>query len=393
MKFSVPYNGDPKIIDSVLSEYHSYVASFYGSLGQDAFGGGRALNADQCSSLEDLKSIIYKLDKYGIEFNYVINNTDMLNREFVPDYQNTYINFLDQLRSCGVKVLTLSNIFFIEKTRRLYNDFKISASVNLKTRTREEVDFLVKLGCKEITLHYDILKDRKALVEIRKSFHDIDFKLIVNDVYIMNCPWQKGHTRMQGAHSRDKGFTTPYFSYYRNKCVNLRHYDPDEIFKAMWISPDQLWRYEELGYNHFKLLDRLASTSWNLRVLQAYLNRQPVPDMEIILGTCGAAHATAAPLPLSHDDSPYPTQKLEVIPSINSANRNYDKAFRYFLDEKHPQDCGSCRVCSHVANSSLEFPENYRKMAIANNREWQNRITKIDFIKGLDNYNKRIKYE
>ena len=92
----------------------------------------------------------------------------------------------------------------------------------------------MELGCQEMTIHYDAFKNRDALARIR-ALTKIDLKLIPNDVFIMSCPWHKSHTRMQAAHTRHKEVETPYFNYYRNECMNLRHHKPDEVFKAMWM--------------------------------------------------------------------------------------------------------------------------------------------------------------
>jgi len=386
----MPYNGDQKIIDIVSSDYTDHVASFYGSVGSDPFGGGRALKNAQQQTLGSLRRIISHLDKKGIEFNYVINNTNMMNRECSHEYREQFRQFLLELQSAGVRTVTLSNISFIAFTKEVMPDWKISASVNLKTRTPEEVRFLVSLGCEEITLYYSVLKDVKALKQIRAET-DIDLKLIPNDVHVMDCPWQKGHTRMQGAHSRKKEFTTPYFSYYRNKCVSLRHVKPEEILKAMWIPPDQLWRYEALGYDYFKLLDRLASTEWNIRALDTYIQAKPCNSLERVLGTYGAATTKETPETVAGDASPYPREKLEVIPSISSEKAS--DTFSFFLDKKHPSPCGRCSVCSKAVDSIVEFSEEARMQAIENNRLWRSTITKPSFIESLEGGSKRIQYE
>jgi collagenase-like PrtC family protease len=389
-RFSMPFNGDPALVDAVLADHAHHVASFYGSLIKDPFGGGRALNSRHAASLESLAPLIRRLNDRAIEFNYVLNGTNLLNREFDPAYQQSYLDFLRALANVGVSKVTLSNIHFIELTKARMPGMKISASVNLKTRTPAEVQFLLNLGCDEITLHYDILKDRQALVGIR-ALTPITLKLIPNDVYVMGCPWQKGHTRMQAAHSRTKRFDTPYFSYYRNKCVNLRHQRPDEVFKAMWIPPDQIDRYESLGFSDFKLLDRLATTAWNLRALEAYLDRR-TDRLETLLGTYGAPQTMAPPAPLDPADGPYPMTKLEVVPSIRTQERS-SRLFEYFLQENHPQNCGTCAACGRLAKDTMVFPASFRAQAERNNREWQSQITKLPFIRGLGTFSRRIPYD
>ncbi len=123
--FSMPYNGNPKIIDIILSDYRPYVSSFDGSLGFDGFGGGRELKMNKYFSLNDFKAIISQLDRHNIEFNYMIKNTKMLNRQFDPEYQQYYKDVLEQLCSCGVQVITLSNIHFVKWIRFEYDYRKI----------------------------------------------------------------------------------------------------------------------------------------------------------------------------------------------------------------------------------------------------------------------------
>ncbi|MDD3183320.1 MAG: hypothetical protein PHD48_11040 [Alphaproteobacteria bacterium] len=389
-RFCMPYNGDQRLVDIILSDYTGHVASLFGSMGTDPFGGGRALANSQHQSIDSFRQTVARLDQKGIEFNYVINNTNMMNRECSAEYREKYRQFLLTLQSAGVRTVTLSNIAFIALTKELMPDWKISASVNLKPRTVDEVRFLLSLGCGEITLYYSILKDPKALREIR-AITNIDLKLIPNDIHIMDCPWQKGHSRMEGAHSRAKEFKTPYFSYYRNKCVHLRHLKPEEILKAMWIPPDQLWRYEALGYDYFKLLDRLASTDWNIRVLNAYIEAKPRADLETMLGTYGVGATKNIPDPVEGDERPYPKDKLEVIPSINSEKA--PKNFSYFLNEDHPVQCGDCKTCLNSASSTVKFLDEARLQAIENNRKWRTTITKMSFIEQLEGFNRRIQYE
>ena len=383
-RFCMPFNGDRRLVDVVLADHSAHVRSFYGSLFRDGLGGGRALGRDHARTLGDLAPIVKALASKSIEFNYVVSSTHALNRELDPDYQRLFLAFVASVRELGISIVTLANITLIELTRRTFPDLKVSASVNLRTRTPQDVSYLLDLGCEEITLHYDVFKNRETLVAIR-ALTSIDLKLIPNDVFVMACPWHKSHTRMQAAHTRDKGFETPYFNYYRNKCMNLRHHKPDEVFKAMWIAPTLLRDYETLGYDYFKLLDRYASTDWNLRALHAYLQRSD-SALEMILGTYGTQNTSEGPEPCDLTDGPYPTQKLELVPSISTTSRGVNAAFRFFLDPKHPQECGSCSVCEHAATSGLTLPREYREQAMENNRAWQSKITKPAFIKSLRGY-------
>lgn len=130
--FTLPYNGDIGLVEAILSDYSQYVTSFYGSLGIDDFGGGRALPQKKHSNKENLKHIIQILSSKNIFFNYVLNNTNLRNREFDPNYLQKYYNFISELQSYGVCIITLSNPYFIEKLEKFskHSDISLCQSQN-----------------------------------------------------------------------------------------------------------------------------------------------------------------------------------------------------------------------------------------------------------------------
>lgn len=387
IKFAIPYNGDMKLVDKVLDQYSEYIESFFGNLGIDEFGGGRAQNDTILNSSEQLRIIISKLDNYQIDFNYVINNTSLMNDEFTPEYMNRFDMFIKKLVTLGVKKITLSNPFLIQHVKSFFPKLKISASVNLKTRSVDEVKYLEKLGCDEATLHYDLIKDFKELKAIRQET-DMLLKLIPNDLYIMNCPWQKGHTRMQASHSKLKEQATPYFSYYRNKCVKIRAIHPEQIFMGKWIAPQDIKKYTDIGYYNFKLLDRLATTEWILNVINIYIEQKRSNNLEEILGTYGRK-SNIATYASGVDDATYPIDDLELVPDITQS-----EGHPYWFLDKHQFNCLNCNLCQSFVEKQLSFPENVRDMTIQNNENWQNRITKRNFIVQLNSSNsQRISYK
>lgn len=139
--FSVPYNGDLKIVEIVISNFKQYVDSFYGSFGIDEFGGGRAPRDNFINSFEELKRIINKISEHNINFYYVINSTNLMNREFNKFYIKKYFNFLKQFIEIGVKGVTLSNPYLIKITKEKFPNIIIQGSVNLKIRSKEEVTY------------------------------------------------------------------------------------------------------------------------------------------------------------------------------------------------------------------------------------------------------------
>ncbi|WP_277409650.1 hypothetical protein [Lacrimispora xylanisolvens] len=132
MKFALPYNGDMDFIDQSLYMYGNYIESYFGNLGIDDFGGGRAQTQNIVKQENELKAILDKLNAAGIDFNYVINNNGLMNEEFTEKYQERYLRFINKLVDLGIRKVTLSNPYLIQYTKQKLPDLKISASVNLK---------------------------------------------------------------------------------------------------------------------------------------------------------------------------------------------------------------------------------------------------------------------
>lgn len=378
IKFALPYNGDMDFIDQSLYKYGNYIESYFGNLGIDDFGGGRAQTQNIVKQENELKAILDKLNAVDIEFNYVINNNGLMNEEFTEEYHKRYLKFINKLVDLGIRKITLSNPHLIKYTKQELPSLKISASVNLKTRSWEELEYLIELGIDEATLHYDLIKNFAELIRIR-SKTDILLKLIPNDLYISNCPWQKGHTRMQGSHSKHKETKTPYFSYYRNKCVNIRNLRPEEIYSGKWIAPVDIPKYMEIGYKNFKLLDRLATTEWIMKSIEIYLEQSRTSHLEEILGTYGCSsniYAAISDDPL--EQTLYPRDQLELIPEIAHVDN------KIWYSANHTDNCMHCGLCRNAADRGLIYPEDKRNQYIENNRRWQSRITKLPYIKALN---------
>ncbi|MCP4103072.1 MAG: hypothetical protein GY750_16880, partial [Lentisphaerae bacterium] len=180
-----------------------------------------------------------------------------------------------------------------------------------------------------------------------------------------------------------------------NKCVNIRHYKADEILKAMWIPPTGLENYIDIGYTHFKLLDRLATTNWNIKCLDAYIKQAPVANFEEIAGTYGDICTNKVPAEYHpKDDEIYPRSKLEIIPKIDSSKGSSVESQKYYISPQHPNSCAGCDICKNVTKEIIFFDSKKRLQAIKNNKKWQNYITKREFIERLNgDYEQHIKYQ
>ncbi len=162
----------------------------------------------------------------------------------------------------------------------------------------------------------------------------------------------------------------------------------------MWIPPEYIVNYVNIGYCHFKLLDRLASTEWIIKALEVYLNIKEVENKAEILGTYGKSE-TLVLESISDNDMPYPIEKLEIVPRIKINKERSDKLINsYWYSNEHHTECGNCTVCQKLSDINLTYPVILKNKAIENNNIWQRKITKLPFIIQLNkSETKRIEYK
>jgi len=62
------------------------------------------------------------------------------------------------------------------------------------------------------------------------------------------------------SHGSTAGVKDPFVDYCALKCSYHTLNDPRLIIKSQWIRPEDVNRYEDIGYYDFKLLERNAPT-------------------------------------------------------------------------------------------------------------------------------------
>jgi collagenase-like PrtC family protease len=113
------------------------------------------------------------------------------------------------------------------------------------------------------------------LKKIRASV-DIELEIIPNQGCLLQCEFSIQHINMV---SHVSIFTPEErkilgdFDYAIKRCRKIRQTDPIEFLMSSFIRPEDLYLYEGLGYNIFKIAGRNRSTEWMSNCLSTYLKR------------------------------------------------------------------------------------------------------------------------
>jgi collagenase-like PrtC family protease len=279
MKLSVAANYDP---DLAVTLSGFAVAEVYGKFPADFVGGGRPSYMGTPLGWKELADYVALLDKHGIAFNYLLNSSCLGNREWGRRWQRKLMRLLDRLGAMGIRRLTVATPYLLERIKATFPQFYVKVGIYAQIDTPRRARFWRDLGADALTLEsFSINRDFETLRAIREAV-DGELQLIANHPCLPNCPMQPYHQN-GFAHSSD-GSRGLFIDYCFLHCTRKRLQDPSLLIKAGWIRPEDIGFYEQLGYEHFKLLERGIPSAELLRRVAAYSRRTSGEDLaELIL--------------------------------------------------------------------------------------------------------------
>jgi collagenase-like PrtC family protease len=285
MKLSLAANFDPELIPRLQ---HYPVEEVYGKFPTDCAGGGRPSYMGEPLSKRELASYIDLLTRHNIQFNYLLNTSCLGNREWSRSWQKKFIRLLENLGNMGIRRLTVSTPFILERIKARFPEFHLKVGIYAQVDTPRRAQFWENLGADAITLEsFSINRNFKRLASIRKAVQ-CELQLIANHPCLLNCALQPYHQN-GFAHASD-GSGRLFIDYCFLSCSRKRLEDPSLFIKSAWIRPEDLAVYETLGYKTFKLLERNIPSEELLKRVEAYSNGRYSGNLAEILLPYGFKH-------------------------------------------------------------------------------------------------------
>lgn len=378
MYLSIPYNGDLELL-KICKERKYPIKTVYGKRFQDIIGGGRARYDIANYSDENLKKAIRLTHELNAEFNYLFNapcsaNTEKdKEKEILKEVKNLVENY-------KIDMITVANPKLLNLLKTHFPNLKFSISTISRVDSLEKVLEYQEAGANEITLDYNIYRNFPELERIRKN-SKIEFQILVNDGYLFNCPWAIYHFQLEG-HDSQNTFNNPlrYFSYCRFNCKQKSAKDPDELIRGMWVRPEDLHFYEEIGFTKFKVIDRLKDTKWLINAIEAYYNRSYKGNLSDILCSFDTFEKESQ-LTEKITDGDIRSENVQELrkfwdlkPYIDNEKLSEIKFLEFFIKNKldcRNKKCSTCGYCQKVAE----------KVVNVNKQNADNVVYNLDFIK------------
>ena len=372
MKFFVATNWDNDLISGINTES---VEELYGKLASDFVGGGRPSYRLPHITKRQAQTHIQQIHKRGMKFNYVLNASCLGNKELTIPGQRQLHRLLDWLVDIRVDSVTVTLPYLMQLIKRQYPQFKVYVSNFAGVNTIRKAKYWENAGADGITLDFTKTQRNFPLLEVIRKNVKCKLQVFANVHYTYGCPLISFHPNYSSHASQSthpsRGFMIDYCLL---NCLKRKIADPAEIIRAVWIRPEDVHYYEEIGIDRMKLVGRGWLTDALLRVVDAYTNQHYEGNlMDLIYPHVGKTIFTESKISricrgLRYFFRPFSANifKLRKIEGLVSGglpfyidNRALDGFLKYFLKEdcslKSCEDCGYCKeVAERVVKVDIE---------------------------------------
>ncbi|HLP59960.1 MAG TPA: U32 family peptidase, partial [Candidatus Deferrimicrobium sp.] len=333
-------------------------------------GGGRPTFALPVIDKNKVAQHVEVIHRHGLKFNYLLNAVCLDNRETTREFNREIRELMEWLGQIKVDYVTVSAPMLIEMVRNILPHVKISLSTFANVTTISQARFFRDLGVTEITLPESKNRDFRFLETLKAGFADDDglrFQLIATNDCLFNCPLRYFHPNFQGHASQSWHITGGFaLDYCMVRCTYFKLLHPEELLKSPWIRPEDLKIYEDLGYEKFKLTERMKTTEKIAAVTGSYFQRKYEGNLLRLLNT--RMHEEDFEVPrfsaLMDGKNIAPHKMAATIRLIFALKANLpNAALEHFLDgfksrergDCRDLDCATCGYCKGWADQVLEM--------------------------------------
>jgi collagenase-like PrtC family protease len=281
VKLVVPTTFELEFLES-LTDYPVY--SVYGSLSGEP--GARAKRWLPSAGEREVAEHVAQCRSRGIGFVYTMNAACSGGYEFTAEGQKWLAERLGWLVDVGAEGVVTANPYVIEMIKRRHPELRVIVSSLVHLDSVDQALFYENLGVDAIYLPEYVNRNFRLLRALRKRAK-CELVLLLNLACLIHCPLRDYHANFisHASEGLDRGC---YLDYSLAKCTQMKSSSPVEVIKAPWIRPEDIYRYEKMGFTHFKLGGRENGREWVLRAVAAYSERNYSGNLnDLVIGLDG----------------------------------------------------------------------------------------------------------
>jgi len=269
MKLVVGSRGNLKSTRAIIENTRGRIHEIYLSVKNSRFGSGR--NYVHEVDISEIARQVEIADKNDIHISLAFNTVCFGAEKFSEGFRNEFIKLIGEIRKAGIDRIIISDPYMMEIVREKFPNIKIIVSVFSEVDSINRLKFYNDLGVDRIVIPHELnrnLDKLKRFVEVSEC----DLELLVNLGCSHYCARGDTHSMFTGHYvgeMRKKVMGDCYTAY----CNRFKLNHPSDFLSQDWIRPEDIYRYEEIGIEYFKVAGRATSTSRVIKTANAYLDR------------------------------------------------------------------------------------------------------------------------
>ena len=281
INLNIPCHWDRSVLGDVLNQSTNskgiIITEMYGCLASGVIGHGRDPNTVFSIGIDEALEFREYVKECKIKFSYLLNtpfSTIRIKSDLVEIER--YIEWIG--KEFKPDAVVIASYELMKVFRNKFRDLPIHVSTIARVSRREDIDKYGDIFPKKIIVQHDVnrnFNDLEVIIE-RAAEIGIDVELMLTESCLRKCPYMQGHYDHVGRGRDDKMF---HFT-----CNSEKLASPSEILKANFIRPEDMYIYESMGINSFKITGRSKKSLWLPEVIRAYLNRDFKGNLVRLLG-------------------------------------------------------------------------------------------------------------
>jgi len=333
------------------------VSTFFGGFPVSLTGGGRPPQILPPVTRERFRTHLEAVHRHGRKFFATINSNDLGLKEYAPDYVARLLRDVAELVDLGVDGVVVALPALIEAIRTEWPDLPISVSTFARIRTVTQAEYFLKLGARTIILE-EANRDFRLIRGLLRLGAEVE--ILVNQSCLPSCPYRGHHLNTSSLASQPEA-ACPAFEYPLLECGLEYVRDPSKVISGIFVRPEDLAVFEEVGVTRFKVSGRNRPTDWLLRSARAYARRQYPGDLCDILSFVQVKGPTAALRRIAEGPQGEPARELArafaPLAEMTIDNREFPPDFLRHIaavDCEHVS-CQACGYCRGVAQKVMRI--------------------------------------
>ena len=272
-KITVPTDFSEDFIDELdkinKSDFKNKISEVYGCLPRSIIGSLRPSKMLPQVSINGLKRHVEKVHTANLEFNYTLNSLWINELENTIFGRKKIIDHISELVNCGIDRFTIALPFLARIVRHHFPKIKISASIVANVSNLFMFKQWVEYGADRIVISRDLNRSFGILSSMVK-LNSASLELLATSPCLAGCAESCYHGLVSSAQSSKSYSRNTISNYGRLYCHKYTHQHPSELIKMMWIRPEDLPVYNDLGINYIKIDGRDKTAMYNLERIRYY---------------------------------------------------------------------------------------------------------------------------